>query len=209
MIFMSVNDDLVSTLSELSKERPLFHSEADFQHALAWKIHQRYNDLKIRLEKRLTATGKDIHVDIFALGREPTVIEVKYRTKYLESNIEGEEFSLKDQSATDAGRYEFVKDVSRIESALQRYPYGSGTAILLTNDKSFWEKPVRNKPSADDAFRVHEGKVLSGKLEWKEGMKSWDEPLTLKETYTLRWNDYSDLKIRDGKLRYVAVQVKP
>lgn len=205
---MGVNDEIVSILSELSKERPLFQSEADFQHALAWGIRQRHSDLKIRLEKRIVAKGKDIHVDIFTLGSEPTVIEVKYRTKYLELNVEGEEFSLKDQSATDAGRYEFVKDISRIESALEQYHHGSGTAILLTNDKSFWEKPIRNKPSADDAFRVHEGKVLNGILEWRQGMKSWDEPLTLKETYTLRWNDYSDLKIRDGKLRYVAAQVR-
>ena len=37
---------------ELSKERRLFHSEADFQHALAYLIHQKYPNTQIRLEKK-------------------------------------------------------------------------------------------------------------------------------------------------------------
>jgi hypothetical protein len=42
--------DLESTLTALAFERRIFHSEADFQHALAWKLHERHPDAKIRLE---------------------------------------------------------------------------------------------------------------------------------------------------------------
>ena len=34
----------------LAKYRKIFHSEADFQHALAWQIHKEMPDCKIRLE---------------------------------------------------------------------------------------------------------------------------------------------------------------
>ena len=40
-------------MAALARVRPLFHSEADFQHALAWLIHQRHSDARIRLEYRV------------------------------------------------------------------------------------------------------------------------------------------------------------
>jgi hypothetical protein len=42
---------LENTLPSLSRERPIFHSEADFQHALAWHIHPRHPDTRVRLEQ--------------------------------------------------------------------------------------------------------------------------------------------------------------
>lgn len=44
---MNLND----IINDLSKKRPIFHSEKDFQFALSWKIHEIYKDLKIRLER--------------------------------------------------------------------------------------------------------------------------------------------------------------
>jgi hypothetical protein len=32
--------------------RPLFHSEADFQHALAWRLQEQHRQISIRLEYR-------------------------------------------------------------------------------------------------------------------------------------------------------------
>jgi hypothetical protein len=151
--------EITQVLSELSRNRPIFHSEADFQHALAWRIHQRHPDLTIRLEKRLVSNVKDIHVDIFILKDQPIIAEVKYRTKDLHTVVENEEFLLKDQSAPDAGRYEFIKDISRIENALENHPNSSGMAIFLTNDKCYLEKPTVTKATADHEFRIHEGKT--------------------------------------------------
>ena len=45
---------MTDILNQLSNDRPIFHSEADFKHALAWKIHETYSNLNIRLEKRVT-----------------------------------------------------------------------------------------------------------------------------------------------------------
>ena len=38
-------------MRELAQRRPIFHSEADFQHALAWEIHALHTDCQIRLER--------------------------------------------------------------------------------------------------------------------------------------------------------------
>jgi len=32
-------NDIPQVLAELSRRRPIFHSEAGLQHALAWEIH--------------------------------------------------------------------------------------------------------------------------------------------------------------------------
>jgi hypothetical protein len=43
-------DDVGAMLTELARERTVFHSEADFQHAFAWKINEHLPDAEIRLE---------------------------------------------------------------------------------------------------------------------------------------------------------------
>lgn len=44
--------DLIFPLSQLRNQRKIFHSEADFQFALAWGIQKYYPEAKIRLEYR-------------------------------------------------------------------------------------------------------------------------------------------------------------
>ena len=80
--------EITNILGELSKNRSVFHSEADFQHALAWVIHEKYPDLTIRLEKRVTLKGKEIYFDIFVFNHSEIVaIEVKYKTKNLNALV--------------------------------------------------------------------------------------------------------------------------
>ena len=42
--------DINEILNLLSKWRPIFHSEADFQFSLAWMIKEQYPNCDIRLE---------------------------------------------------------------------------------------------------------------------------------------------------------------
>ena len=206
--------EITDVLNELSKERPVFHSEADFQHALAWRIHVKYPDLNIRLEKRVILNEKEIYFDIFAFkDSKIVVIEVKYKTKNLDTAITSEDFSLKNQGAQDHGRYDFIKDISRLEKALETYRDSTGFAIFLTNDKSYWKMPTREINTADKDFRIHEGKTIEGRLSWKEDtsegtMSGREEPIILKDEYVLNWKDYSDLEKQNGKFRYSLIGVK-
>lgn len=42
--------DIEKCMKSLSEKRPIFHSEADFQFALAWEIQKEYPKANVRLE---------------------------------------------------------------------------------------------------------------------------------------------------------------
>ncbi len=205
--------EIADVLNELSKKRPVFHSEADFQHALAWTIHEKYSSLNIRLEKRVVLNNEEIYFDIFTFNDNKTVaIEVKYKTRNLDTAVNSEKFDLKNQGAQDQGRYDFIKDISRLEKALETYHDGTGFAIFLTNDESYWKTPTRGVNTADKAFRIHEGVTIQGTLSWKEGtsggtMSGRSESIILKGGYMLNWNNYSDVEKQNGKFRYLLVKI--
>ncbi|MGC8977214.1 MAG: hypothetical protein ACP5OB_06290 [Candidatus Ratteibacteria bacterium] len=177
-------------LKELSKERPVFHSESDFQHALAWKIHQKYPNLKIRLEKREEINNEEIYFDIFIFGcHRIYAIELKYKTAKLEITLPNlnERYILKKQGAQDQARYDFCKDIERLEKFFKKYK-GTGFAVFLTNDSMYWKKPSKNLNTNDKEFRIHQGKILKGCLKWKEGasqgtIQRREEGINLTGTY--------------------------
>lgn len=54
---------IASLLLSLAVEKPIFHSEADFQHALAWRIHTVMPDAKVRLEYR-SRLKETVYLDV-------------------------------------------------------------------------------------------------------------------------------------------------
>jgi len=56
-----LDPDLVAALSALAERRPVFHSERDFQHSLAWQIQLSCPEAQIRLEPR---PRRGIHLDL-------------------------------------------------------------------------------------------------------------------------------------------------
>jgi hypothetical protein len=52
------------TMAAIAHSRPLFHSEADFQHGFAWQLHTTYPDARIRLETR---PRPGVRLDVLAL----------------------------------------------------------------------------------------------------------------------------------------------
>ncbi|RLI81150.1 MAG: hypothetical protein DRP01_11225 [Archaeoglobales archaeon] len=127
--------DIEDVLNQLSKKRPVFHSEADFQYSLAWEIHEIHPDFNIRLEKREEINGGELYLDIFIFKNgKICALELKYKTKRLEITISNEDYHLKDQGAQDISRYDFCKDIERLEKVLKKYNNGIRFAIFLTND---------------------------------------------------------------------------
>ncbi len=53
------------------------------------------------------------------------------------SGRSGESFTLLDHGAQLLGRYDFLKDVSRLQQVVAVNPAVRGYAILLTNDSSY------------------------------------------------------------------------
>jgi hypothetical protein len=86
--------DILDLLSSLARRRPVFHSEADFQHQLAWEAHMADPTMEVRLETR---PRRGIRLDLLFSRPERglfTAIEVKYLTARLSSTVAGEEFVL-------------------------------------------------------------------------------------------------------------------
>lgn len=165
-------------LESLFKNRIIFHSEADFQHALAVTIAENKN-IKIRLEKPCTILenkeNKDIKIDIELTANDGEkdlkyAIELKYKTKELNCVYLGENFNLKAQGAHNLGRYDFWKDCERI-TKLEK-TFCGGCVIFLTNDGLY--KEIKEKlvcMSKNFAIEERVEKAKDSKLEWNETPK--------------------------------------
>jgi hypothetical protein len=55
---------LETLMADLAAERPLFHSEADFQFALAWLIQRQHPEATVRLEYKPLYVARRGYLDL-------------------------------------------------------------------------------------------------------------------------------------------------
>ncbi|WP_009962596.1 DUF7669 domain-containing protein [Verrucomicrobium spinosum] len=212
---MAMEIDIVNVLERLSVRRPILHSEADFQHALAWELKTLYPEIEVRLEIPESFKEARAFVDMIVyMAGKPIFIELKYKTAPLCAVHNGEGYTLKRQGASDQGSYDFLKDVSRIEEFTKRTPGSEGFAIILTNDETYWND-VNSRVTIDREFRLYDGRVLTGKLQWQSyagtgSVVGREAPITISGGYPLSWKWYSNLHSeRYGNFRFLCVNVSP
>ena len=99
--------DIITLMEGLSRSRPIFHSEADFQHALAWRLHETVPEIEVRLEFR-PLPQENIYIDIW-IPKGRIAIELKYLTRKLLADWRGETFMLRNQAAQATKRYDFLE----------------------------------------------------------------------------------------------------
>lgn len=202
--------DIIQTLEDLSKTRPVFHNEANFQFSLAWEIQKQNPETEIRLEHKVPEFDNR-YIDICVLGPNPTFIELKYKTVRTILTTNEENFVLVEHGAQPLGRYDFLKDLQRIEETTSPHPGTTGYAILLTNDHRYWSAPSKHD-SIDKAFKIDEGREIHGTLSWSSAAgggttKNREEPLQIMGRYDCRWSDFSDIDPASGKFRYLCLRV--
>jgi hypothetical protein len=191
--------DVRNALRLLALERPLFHSEADLQHALAWKIHEIEPRAKVRLEVPSKRLDRRERIDILVtLAGTTCAIELKYKKRGLQCTLNDEIYSLANDGAQDIGRYDFIKDIARLERYVASTTNAIGWAILITNDELYWKTSPRGISSA--AFFLHEGRVIDNSipLTWHrstgEGtMRGRTEGLQLRGSYKFLWDNFSSI----------------
>ena len=207
--------DIEKCVKSLSKKRPIFHSEADFQFALAWEIQKEYPKANIRLEYPV---GK-MNIDIVVFFEDKSIpIELKYKTDKLykddnkKYNIENEDFLLKDHAAQNIGRHNFLKDIERIENISE---FLEGYTIWLTNSEKYWNSPKSIEKTTSKNFTVHHNANIkcNSTLEWNEhtDIKTINEykKITLKNNYTVSWEDYSAIKTeKNNTFKYCITTIK-
>ena len=189
--------DIDGLMASLADRRKVFHSEADFQHALAWQIHEAAPESQVRLEVSVIPVGAQrMFLDIW-LPVEGVAIELKYKTRGLELEQDDESFALRDQSAQDQGRYDFLRDIQGLELMRSKLEHcRAGYAVLLTNDSSYWTVP-RSRDTVDSDFRIYEGRAISGELAWAAHaspgtVRGRESPIQIQRSYRLHWQEYSN-----------------
>ena len=207
--------EITEVLSSLVHERPFFYSEADFQHAFAWEIRKRLPFARVGLEVPVPVgdDGQDyLHIDVWVAYEDAILaVELKYKTRGLTVD---EHYSLKNQGAQVIGRYDFLKDVQRLEQVVAGHQNSIGYAILLTNDSAYWQEPRRER-TVDANFRLHHGRVVEGVLDWGEGAaigaRRGREQLQLQGRYQLHWSNYSFVEGHGNyrEFRSLVVKVSP
>ena len=202
--------DVRSLMEGLAESHPIFYSEADFQIALSEKIGELGYETRLEFPSVLGAKKR---IDIWIPDAE-TLIELKYKTRKFDIRSGSGSFALKNQSADDLGRYDFLKDIHRLEMAVKARTYAKrGIAIMLTNDSLYWRPSSTGRRTGFDEFRLHEGRRVTGPMAWGPTAgpgtrKGREEPISLMGSYKLSWQDYSEYAgKKNGRFRYLAVSV--
>ncbi|MFG1998370.1 hypothetical protein ACGFNU_04395 [Spirillospora sp. NPDC048911] len=204
-------DDIATWVEDLRRRRPVFHSEADFQHALAWSAHQSNPFLRVRLETR---PSPGMRLDL--LLSKPNIdehlaLELKYLTAAWTGVAENERFALLNQAAQDIRAYDVVKDIQRVEQFVRR-PHWSGAVLVLTNDPGYWTRPSHGRTTNAHAFRIYEGQRIHGRRSWGPNtgpgiMKGRQAAIEVHGDYTCSWSDYSSLPGPRGRFRLPSIPV--
>lgn len=202
-------------LQKLAIQRPLFHSEADFQFAFAWLIQKYIPDAIIRLERPFHRNEHSSYLDIWvSLPQQNYAIELKYKTCKTAVEIDGEKFYLRNHSAQDLGSYDVLKDVQRLEYLASTRVETTGYCIFITNDAHYW-KPGKKVDAIATQFRLYDQQTISGKLVWGEKAsrgttKGREDPINLSGCYHVNWNDYSEIASpKNSRFRYLLFDISP
>lgn len=235
-------------LETFRKEKRIFQNEAQFQHELAIEIANNYldEDTKVILElssvinvitdKNGKSSRKKDESDIIIKNSkgEYIVIELKYKTveSSYDRNIYGN-IDLSYQGAADLGKYDYLKDIYRIEqfkesqsesftinSVLKKYI--AGYAIMLTNEDKYWlmSKELSSN-NTDMNYCITDNDVIKNGIELKwQIIKKRDgkevgngkpfqqrPPLQFRNKYKFKWVDYCDIENKP-KFRYLITNIK-
>lgn len=189
--------------SFITSRRELMFNELDFQLRLALALLKsgRYDDIDVEysLPRSIIADydwDSSLRIDLVASrAGEYCPVELKHPTRAVNRPITrfGRDFPgetvMKNQGAQDLVRYNFWKDVRRLELLRRIFPAVSGgVAVMLTNDSSYTRPP---RPASKCApFSMHPGhSVGGGTVDWfgTPAVIATHPPFTLDGTYSLTW----------------------
>lgn len=206
---------LDNLLLNLSRHRPIFHSEADFQFSLATLIQKTFPTAEIRLERPFSIKFNKYLDILVKLDGKAYPIELKYKTTSLRPNsyiIQEEIYQLKYQGAKDLGSFYFLKDLERLEELSIAPDFEVGFTIFLTNDLSY-QRSAKFKESNYADFALEEASIKTGEIKWRFG-KMLGQSVNLKNSYKIHWQAYSHLeddhsgqKIQNGDFNYILLSI--
>ncbi len=201
-------------------DEELFFNERDFQMHLAVYLRSlgKYDDVDIEYyvpQKELDRYlwENELRLDIVvSKNGEYVPIELKYKTKAVSRPMTrfGERLSekipvMKNQGAQDLGRYDFWKDVRRVEMVRNRFHnVKGGLAVFMTNDRVYLNE---TKPTSNNCrFSMSEGPHPKRK-HWLDANKSTAKgrpDFDVEKEYAVKWNAK---EVGGVELNYCIVKV--
>ena len=219
-----IEEDIKEFLNkELEEEGRVFLNEWDFQmslslfltHIKGYKVHLEYvvplNFLEKKNNKEYPFANKEnINIDI-VIEKEGLfyLIELKYKTQ--RATIKFERFgeincvSLKDQSRIPMSKYDFWKDVARLEFLKESFEkVKGGLCIFLTNNETY----TRGDKGISEEFTMEAQKSHIGTLTLKDGKtkKKCPEFLLSKDYQIEKWNEVANKETKIA-FHYCIVRV--
>jgi len=222
-------------MKDLQAVRKIFHSEDDLKFSLANVIKDRYKNAEVRLERPSkidmiwkrddnVEEDKTISIDITVFkdkecrDKDIIFLELKYKTRLLECDIDGDKYHLTNQGAVDIGRFLFRKDIYRLEQAIKKLPNSNckGYFIVITNDAGYEKDISESKKLLNTNYSFHnqlklakldpgwnykkDGAYVSDVKHPDKGDKHWScrgsmaYKLNLRKEYIINWQKYSEIK---------------
>lgn len=205
-------------MATLSVERPIFHSEADFQLALSTVMSRDPRVSGVRLERRVALTQSllgrtHVNVDILArLDGRPVGIELKYPKRKLicttSSDGQTEDFNLR-EGAADIDAAGFWRDAARIERLVAQSEILTGASVLLSNCPLWEPHRLMSPTTKGHAFALYEGRTITAgqTLAWREDTAGVDtSPVALARDYVCHWWPYSEVDAHSGEFRCIILE---
>ena len=166
--------ELNNIIVSLQNKRKVFHSEDDLKLAIGMEIIEKTN-CKVRLERPVKIDMIDwnnetsearapIDIVIIEKSGQHIPIELKYKTKKIALEENDEKYNLTQHGAVDIGRYNFRKDIYRIEQYLSSHKNsGLGYVLILTNDKAYYNTDISKKETYDKFLSFHHNATIKMK----------------------------------------------
>lgn len=190
--------------SFIGQQQELLFNELDFQIQLALYLRAsgRYDDVDVEYSLPQSALPEydwksNLRVDlVVSRNGEYCPVELKLPTRRVTKTIlrfgemVPEAIVMKNQGAQDIVRYNFWKDVRRVEVLRSRFEaIKGGIAVIMTNDPSY-VRPVHPQ-SACAPFSTAEGMVVGpGAIDWQNmpSVRVNHKPFSLDGKYAIHWD---------------------
>lgn len=214
----SVRDDIRKFLE---RNDELLFNERDLQIHLAMSLQkssQAYDDVDLeyyvpRSELDGYRWNSELRLDLVVRqGNEFLPVELKYKTRSITRRIErfGELLSdeavvVKNQGAQDLGRYDFWKDVRRLELVRRRFAaVKNGLAVFVTNDPIYLKE---GKASSNHVALSMAAGIHGRRKEWLNSASSCarEHPgFEVEACYAIEWRQF----VTEGEtFHYCIVQI--
>jgi hypothetical protein len=216
---------LQNILGKLSKRRPIFYSEADFQHELALQLNDASWRCRLEVPLSISLKGAPVkaEVDIMALdpgSQSRVAIELKYITAKLSAEHGGEAFQLANNWGTNLSRFDCLADWERVASIVAEGHAQRGFTVFLTNAGDAWTRDVSATDILARDMSTHEGRKLfeNEELSWPEDLNPKSvgkkrlppySPILCPASLACGWSDYSvHDSARNAEFRYLLLEAK-